>query len=169
MENDHIDEFDGPSKSQRKRDAHKQQELGVRLTQCSEAQLRTLKIPEKTISAIAEYNRLPNSHGARRRQLQFIGKLMRDSDFDEINAALERLLNPASHIPKPKPVADSLLWTDKILANGDEIINTLVDTHTQLERQKLRQLYREYQAAKGDTQAQVRFKLQRYLQPVLDT
>lgn len=159
-------EFDGPSKSQKKRDAHKLQALGSRLTGCSEAQLRKLHIPEKTIAAFMEFNRLPNSHGARRRQIQFIGKLMRNFDFDELSTALDNLEKNETHKPKPAPA--SLQWVADILQNGDQGINALVDNYPQLERQKLRQYYRDYHAAEGESQARVRAKMQDYLRPFLD-
>ena len=166
MTTEFPDELEPPSKSQRKRDAHKLQELGVKLCSCSEAQLRALKIPGPMIAAIAEYNRLPNSHGARRRQLQFIGKLMRDFDYDELSLALERQEKKETHTPKPVP--PSQLWTTRILENGDPVINTLVESHSILVRQKLRQFYRDYQSAGAAAGTRIRDKLQRYLQPVLD-
>lgn len=165
MELETEQEPDIPSKSQRKRDAHKLQELGTRLTACSESQLRTLQLPEKTIAAFAEFNRLPNSHGARRRQLQFIGKLMRKFDYEQLSAALENLEKSTS--PKPKPIPESKQWVADILQNGDQPINTLVDTCPQLERQKLRQYYRDYHAAEGESQARIRAKMQNYITPFL--
>lgn len=159
-------EFDGPSKSQKKRDAHKLQTLGSRLTGCSVAQLRKLQIPEKTILAITEFNRLPNSHGARRRQMQFIGKLMRDFDFEQLSTALDHLEKSETHKPKPPPASHQ--WVTDILQNGDRDINALVDSYPQLERQKLRQYYRDYHASQGESQARVRAKMQDYLQPFLN-
>ena len=67
-----------PSKSELKRTAHAQQALGERLTRLAIRQLKTLELPEALLEALDEFHRLPKSHLARRRQLQFIGKLMRD-------------------------------------------------------------------------------------------
>lgn len=155
-------EFDGPSKSQKKRDAHLLQALGERLTRCSAEQLRKLQIPETTIAAIAEFNRLPNSHGARRRQLQFIGKLMRKFDFEQLSTALERLEKSETHGQKPIPLAQQ--WVNDILLNGDPDINSLVASCPQLQRQKLRQYYRDYHTSPADAQTQIRKKMQDYLQ-----
>lgn len=165
MDNSPEQELDPPSKSQRKRDAHQLQELGTRLTACSKAQLRKLQLPEKTIAAFVEFQRLPNSHGARRRQLQFIGKLMRKFDYEQLNAALENL--EKSPAPKPVAIPQSKQWVTDILENGDEHINALIDTCPQLERQKLRQYYRDYHAAEGESQARVRAKMQEYINPFL--
>ncbi len=166
MDIDSDQEFDGPSKSQRKREAHQLQDLGTRLSSCTEAQLRVLQLPEKTITAIAEYNRLPNSHGARRRQMQFIGKLMRKSDFEQLNTALERLERTEPH--KPKPLSQSKQWAADILLNGDQDINSLMASFPHIERQKLRQFYRDYHAADLESQHKIRVRLHAYLQPFLN-
>lgn len=166
MQTDPEQEFDGPSKSQKKREAHLLQALGQRLTGCSIAQLQKLEIPEPTIAAIREFNRLPNSHGARRRQLQFIGKLMRKSDFEQLSAALDQLEKNETHGKKPTPVA--MQWVDDILLNGDSGINRVLASCPQLQRRKLRQYYRDYHASPADSHAQMRKKMQDYLQAFID-
>ena len=162
MQIDSDQEFDGPSKSQKKRDAHLLQALGKRLTGCNAAQLRKLEIPEPTVTAIAEFNRLPSSHGARRRQLQFIGKLMRKFDFEQLSTALDNLEKSETHGKKPIPAAQQ--WVNDILLNGDRDINSVVASFPLLQRQKLRQYYRDYHSAPVDIQAQLRKKMQDYLQ-----
>ena len=79
------------SKSQRKRDALALQELGKELTQLSAIRLQQLPLPAGLISAIEELQRLPRSHGARRRQLQYIGRLMRQCDESGIRQVLSVL------------------------------------------------------------------------------
>ena len=78
------DEFDKPSKSQRKRDSTARQELGQKLTELTPAALKKCKLPDYLLDAIQEYQRLPNKHGARHRQLQFIGKKMRDLPEEDV-------------------------------------------------------------------------------------
>jgi len=88
-----MDEYDDsgdprpPSKSQRKRDAHRAQKLGERLAALREDQLAGLPLDEALLDALAEARRL-TGHGARARHFQFIGKLMRHADVDAIEAAL---------------------------------------------------------------------------------
>jgi ribosome-associated protein len=65
-----------PSKSQRKRDAHALQTLGVQLVALSAAQLARLDLPEALHEAVIAAQQM-RSHGARTRQLQYIGKVMR--------------------------------------------------------------------------------------------
>ncbi len=80
---------DAPSKSARKRHMHALQNLGDRLAELEPDQWRQLELPEGLVEALTELHRL-KAHEARRRQMQFIGKLMRELDPAPIEAQLER-------------------------------------------------------------------------------
>jgi ribosome-associated protein len=80
-------EEERPSKTQRKRDMHDLQALGERLVALNPAQLKRVPVPERLLEAIELARRLSRRE-ARRRQLQFIGRLMRDVDPEPIRAAL---------------------------------------------------------------------------------
>jgi ribosome-associated protein len=80
---------EAPSKSQRKRDMHALQALGERLVGLDAARLATLDLPERLVDAIA-LARSVTRHEARRRQLQYIGRLMRDVDAAPLEAAFAR-------------------------------------------------------------------------------
>jgi len=79
-----------PSKSARKREAQTLQELGARLAALSDAQREQLDLSESLAKALADY-RAVGSHGAKRRQLQFIGRVMRDEDVAILEEALAGL------------------------------------------------------------------------------
>jgi ribosome-associated protein len=81
-----------PSRSARKRESHDLRRLGADLVELRPERLAALPLPERLREAIAEARRL-TSFGARRRQVQFIGKLMRQLDDEvvvAIRGALER-------------------------------------------------------------------------------
>lgn len=151
-----------PSKTRLKQDATDLQQLGQKLTTYSSAVLRKLSLSEVLISAIEEYNRLPNSFKARRRQLQFIGKLMRDLDYDAITKGIEDLEN-GNLRKKKKPSAAKQLCA-AILESGDTEINAALEKYPQLERQTIRQLYREHNRAADASREKFKIKLQNYLQ-----
>ena len=65
-----------PSKTQRTRDAHAFQALGVQLGALSSAQLARLDLPESLHEAVVAAQRM-RAHGARTRHLRYIGTLMR--------------------------------------------------------------------------------------------
>lgn len=151
------------SKSQRKREAHALQELGASLIEFSEAQLATLPITDDVITAIREYRNLPNSHGARKRQLQYIGKVMRDCDFDAVKLAIEKLQFPHRFATPKKQDKPQSQWAQRLELDGDAAINELVSIQPQLQRQKLRQLLRNLQNAPEDSRARQRTKLEDYI------
>jgi ribosome-associated protein len=78
-----------PSKTRRKRDMEALQALGERLVELDSARLASLGLPERLVDAVALARRTTR-HEARRRQMQFIGRLMRDIDPAPLEAAFER-------------------------------------------------------------------------------
>jgi ribosome-associated protein len=77
-----------PSRSQKKRDSSALQVLGGKLAELPDSALKRLDLPTRLEEAIREYKAL-NKHEAKRRQLQFIGALMRDADTDPLAQAVE--------------------------------------------------------------------------------
>lgn len=85
------DEFyGGPSKSQRKRDMIALQKLGGQLVEQSVECIQKAQIPEDLRKAVLECQRIKN-HEGHRRQLQYIGKLMRGLQENEVEAIKQQL------------------------------------------------------------------------------
>lgn len=84
----HDDELRGPSKSSRKREMHKLQALGEALVALSAEQLTKVPMPDALREAVVDARRF-TKHEARRRQLQYIGRLMRNIDPEPIQAQLD--------------------------------------------------------------------------------
>lgn len=161
-------ESDLVSKTKRKQQALALQNLGEELTRFKPTRLQALPLPPKLVTAIAEFNRLPNSHGARRRQLQFIGKLMRELDFDEIISAIARQKTQGLaswRQQQPPAQSGSSECCAKICAGGDAEINTLLQARPELERQKLRQFQRDHRRADARKRTGIEAKLENYLRP----
>lgn len=76
-----------PSKTRRKRDMHELQALGTELVALNDEQLSSMRLPERLMDAVMDARRM-SKHEARRRQLQFIGKIMRTVDPDPIREQL---------------------------------------------------------------------------------
>ena len=153
------------SKSELKRIAHAQQALGERLTRLAVRQLKTLELPEALLGAVDEFHRLPKSHLARRRQLQFIGKLMRDINQPAIERQLQALEAPAPSQPK---LTTAEIWTQYVLEADASVIESLLHLAPTLDRQKLRQLQRKASKAKGNTeQSKIRRQLHTYISEYL--
>ena len=149
------------SKTQRKKDALALQALGDKLTYFSPSQLSKLPLTEAVITAIGEYNLLPKKHGARKRQLQLIGRLMRSCDYEIVSLAMEQL--PRNDAQEPQDLRNSGDLSEKILTEGNAEINAAIKEHGNLDRQKLRRLYREYHKGNEAQQQIIRSKLTNYL------
>lgn len=76
------------SKTRRKQEMHALQDMGEQLIQLDPKRLAELDLPETLADAILEAKRI-RKHGALRRQMQFIGKLMRDVDAAPIQEKLD--------------------------------------------------------------------------------
>lgn len=76
-----------PSRSQKKRDSSALQVLGGKLAELPDSALKRLALPPRLEEAIREYKKL-SKHEAKRRQLQFIGALMRETDTDPLAHAV---------------------------------------------------------------------------------
>jgi ribosome-associated protein len=110
-------EFDErPSKSQRKRDMHDLQELGRTLTSLSPANLRKLSLDEPILNALLDAQRFKNE--ALRRQLQYIGKLMRNVAPEPLRAAIENI-NQVSR-EENKRFHDLEQWRNRLISDDKD-------------------------------------------------
>lgn len=89
MDNEPL-EWDGPSKSQKKRDSTALQKLGAELVTLSKERLAKIEMPERLRDAILEAQRI-TAHEGKRRQLQLIGKLMRGVDAAPLQATMDEI------------------------------------------------------------------------------
>jgi ribosome-associated protein len=128
-----VDEND-TSKSERKRNAKRLRDIGLKLTKLNARQLSQVALTNDLTNALAEYNRI-NSNEAKRRQLQFIGKLMRATDF----AALESTLSLVEGTSAQARYAMHQLetWRDRLIAD-DSALTEYLHENPKVDRQMLR-------------------------------
>jgi ribosome-associated protein len=119
-----IDE--GPSKTRRKRDAEALQSLGEALAELPGDVLATLDLPDRLLQALEDYSRIP-SHEARRRQRQFIGKLMRDVDPAPLQAFLDGRQRPAKEQARLFRLTER--WRDRLVAEGEPALAAFLAAH----------------------------------------
>ena len=126
------------SKTKRKQEMHALQALGAALIELPEAQVTGLDIPDNLKRAVLEAKRI-KSHEARRRQVQYIGRLMRDADPEPIRARLAAL--------EGRSAQDSALhrrleaWRERLIAD-DEAFTEFAAAHPGADLQELRTLVR---------------------------
>jgi len=133
-----ADAPDRPSKSQRKRDMHSLQDMGAELAGLSAERLARIAMPERLREALREAQRITR-HEARRRQLQFIGRLMREVDPAPIREALDAL-NGVSAIETARQ--HRLERLRERLLDDETVLTEIGAAHPGADLQRLRHLRR---------------------------
>jgi len=126
------------SKTKRKREMHELQALGVALVALPDARLKELALDEDLYNAILEAKRI-TAHEGRRRQLQYIGKLMRDIDPAPIRAMLDQLTGSSTAASARHKRIEAL--RARLLAD-DEALTEYAAQHPSADVQTLRALIR---------------------------
>lgn len=128
------------SKQQQKREAEAAQALGTAIVELPASQftklMDNLDLPEKLHEALTACRSI-KAHGGRRRQLQFIGKLMRSVDCEPIERRL-------ADVRRGGQVATTQLhaierWRDRLLSEGDDALLALLQQYPQADAKQLRQ------------------------------
>jgi ribosome-associated protein len=103
-----------PSKTQRKKAVHALQDLGVELVELPEERLEAIEMPENLRDAVMAARSI-TAHEARRRQMQYIGKLMRKVDAEPIRIALDAWNMQSTRHTAAHKRAES--WRERLLAD----------------------------------------------------
>lgn len=157
-----------PSKSARKRQMTALQKLGEELVGLSERELVKIPIEDANLLEVIREARSIRSHSARRRHLQYLGKLMRSVDASPIEAALDALHKRRRG--EAQSFHELEAWRDTLLHDGDSAIQGLLQRFPTADRQQLRQLLRQHkrELATGKPLAASR-KLFRYLRELSES
>ncbi|MGF1758505.1 ribosome-associated protein [Photobacterium sagamiensis] len=135
------------SKTEMKRDMDELQKLGEELVALTPNGLAKIPLDEDLLSSIKDAQRFKNE--ARRRQLQYIGKVMRSIDIEPIQAALDKLNNKHSQMTVALHKLEQK--RDRLIENGDSMINAIMVDHPDADRQHLRQLVRQANKEKAQS------------------
>jgi len=159
-----LTEDDEKSKSQVKREMHELLALGAELVKLPNEQLAKIELSETLYDAVIEGKRI-TQHGAHKRHLQFIGKIMRNVDAEYIREQIDTL---EGHSKQAAAALHHIeRWRDDLLAEGDGALERLLTEFPSADRQYLRQLVRnakkEMQGNKPPKSARALFKCLRDL------
>jgi ribosome-associated protein len=134
-------EYDRPSKSELKRQSNELQKLGEQLIDAPRDRVKRVPMPENVRDAILVCQTITN-HEGRRRQLQYVGKMMRTLDEEEV-AVIQRTIESWKGASKAETASLHALERrrDKLLAD-DKALTQLLEEHPQLDVQHLRTLIR---------------------------
>jgi ribosome-associated protein len=138
--NENEDELeDVKSRTQIKREMEGLQAIGKKLCECKESILKEVPLSDELDDAISTYKRI-SSREAKRRQLQYIGKLMRSEPIEDIQLILDK--HDASSQVFAQHLHQIEAWRDRLINDGKSALTDFVDAHSNVEVQQLRQLTR---------------------------
>lgn len=126
------------SKTRRKKDSLAAQDMGAELVELSADTLKRLDLPDALLDAVLDAKRF-TQHGAHRRQLQYIGKLMRDLDTAPIAEQLARLRGESDAAKAEFHALER--WRARLLED-DQALSDWLRQHPEADVQQLRQLIR---------------------------
>ena len=134
-----------PSKSQRKRDMTALQETGEQLVALSAAELTRFGLPEQLLEAVVQAQRIRDFEG-RRRQIQYIGRLMREVDAAPIRARLDEKNGAVRADLAVQRLAER--WRERLL-DDDAALAHFSAEHPRADRQRLRALLASVRRDRG--------------------
>lgn len=158
---------DHESKSQRKKDMLALQKIGESLIKLPQEKLATMDLPDNLLTAIQHMKSL-TSNEAKRRQLQYIGKMMRQIDVDSIKETLRRI--ELIHEGNTALFHRIEEWRTKLLVTGDDALNAFLVDYPAGDRQQLRQLIRNaLQDKKNNKNTGAEKTLFKYLRSIVES
>jgi ribosome-associated protein len=134
-----------PSKTRRKQAMHALQDMGEALVALDHKRLTELDLPERLVDAVVLARGI-RAHEGRRRQIQYIGRLMRDIDAAPLQATLDRWAAgaPADHAR----FAEVERWRDELLVDATALDRFAI-AHPNIDRASLASLIRDAQVERA--------------------
>ena len=133
------------SKTRLKKEMHELQTLGKKLVELSVDRIKSIDMPEKLIEAVL-FAKTISKHGALKRQLHYIGAIMRDVDAEPIQQALET--DEEARISNVRLFKKAELWRDALVDGDEGVLNEIFSQFPHADHQQIRQLMRNAQKEK---------------------
>jgi ribosome-associated protein len=152
------------SRTRQKKEDHARQMLGERLVELSENQLQRMGLPDEILEEVILASKT-TAHGAKKRQIKYIGSLLRQIDITPIENALEVIARGDYEQKAAFKKVEN--WRDQLKEGDMELINEILEQCPLAERQQLAQLARnakkEFEENRGTKASKALF---RYLRKV---
>lgn len=147
------------SKTRKKQEMKVLQKIGERLVGLSDKQLKSLRLPSRLFDAVNDAKGM-RSHGARRRQIKYIGAIIRDIDPEPIKSALAKIDRKKTEMDAAFHHLENL--RDGLIGGDSRKFAEMVSQYPHTDRQRLRQLVRnavkEKDSEKGTKHYRALFK-----------
>lgn len=122
------------SRTQKKKAAINLQKIGEKLVQLDETQINAISLPKELKTALIEAKHI-KSHGAFRRQLQFIGRLMRDYQLDDVSEVMRQFEERANEQKRQFKMVEN--WRNELISGNEERQLWLMKTFPGLDKRQL--------------------------------
>lgn len=140
------DEFEGPSRSQLRRDASAIFKLAETLATLTDAQLTRIPLDADLLVEIRR-TRAIHQPIARKRETQYVAKLMRRLEVEEIEAVRKVLDSDRQQYHRESAALHQLeALRDRLIAEGDSVLDEVIAEHPSADRKHLRDLIRQANA-----------------------
>lgn len=127
-----------PSKTRLKQASHELQKLGQALVELSDPRLEAIAMPERLLDALRQYKQT-RTHEGKRRQMQYIGKLMRLADVEPLRAAVTQV--QLGQTRESLALHQAERWRAELIAD-DEALTRFAAEHPASDLQQLRSVIR---------------------------
>jgi len=127
-----------PSKTRRKQDSHELQDLGAALAALPDDRLESLPLAETLLDAVRAWKRTA-THEGRRRQMQYIGKLMRGAEVEPIREAVADM--QLGRARDALALHEAERWRAQLIESDDAATRWIAE-HPDIDAQQLRSLVR---------------------------
>lgn len=164
-ENEEPEEDEAPSRSQKKREMTALQKAAEKIVKLGPELVRKSGLQEKFVDAVLEAQKI-KKHEAKRRQIQFLGKIMREMDPEPILRFIENV--ELGNRDDAKKFHQLEQWRAGLIEGNFELINDLAEKYPNINRQHILQLARnakkEITAGKPPKSSRALFKALRTLE-----
>jgi len=126
------------SRTKKKQAVEELQKLGAALVELGAVQLDALALPAPLLAAVRDAQRI-SSHEARRRQLQYIGRIMRSVDPEPLRAALAAIAGQSALARAQQRRLEN--WRERLIGD-DQALTAFASEHPGADLQALRTLIR---------------------------
>jgi ribosome-associated protein len=158
--------FDGPSKSQIKRECHHLTDIGEEILKLSSDDRRSLHLPAELEEAIATALKIKSRSGLKRQRL-YIGKLLRSIDSESIETQLRKIQH--RHDTNTAHFKRLEKWRDSLIENDKQTLDEIITRFPEIDRQHINQLIRAaHQEKKQEKTPVASRKLFKYLRELED-
>lgn len=164
--NETEDLYDGPSKSQLKRDSHHLVDVGEEILKLSKEDRESLPLGDELKEAINTALKIKSRSGLKRQRL-YIGKLLRAMDSEAIEAQLRKIQH--RHDTNTAHFKRLERWRDSLINNDKATLNEVITHYPGIDRQHINQLIRAaHQEKQHDKPPAASRKLFKYLRELED-